>query len=166
MPLQPQHLLLYSAQTWLGYAIAAEYYGDEHYAWCTPYFNGRTKQTLAPGANPPSSTPDKIAKSLREDIALGDLHSAKIEANRVGLRRGAQVKLRASVISPAQSREIGTIIDGSSLGDFRPLVFVIPVATAKELVEDVPVQDKAHPFSEEYIIKNLPRHAFDVIEVP
>lgn len=166
VPLQPHHLLLYSTQTWLAYAIAAKYYGDEHYVWCTPYFNGTTKQTLAPGANPPSSTPDNIAKSLREDIALGDLHSAKIDANRTGLRRGAQVMLQAGVITFQQSVDIGTVIDASRLADFRPLVFVIPVTGVDGLVEDVPVQDKAHPLSEEYIIRNLPRQAFDVIEIP
>ena len=74
--------------------------------------------------------------------------------------------LKAGVITSQQSADIGMVIDASRLADFRPLVFVIPVTGVDGLVEDVPVQDKAHPLSEEYIIRNLPRQAFDVIEIP
>ena len=165
MPPQPHHLLLYSTQTWLAYAIAARFYGDEHYVWCTPYFNGGTHHRPEPTAHPPSSTPDDIARAFRDDISNGDLHSTKIDGNRAGLRRGAQAKHQAGIIDADQLRDIGTVIDRSGLKDFRPLVFVIPMTSAHKLVEDVAVADKAHPLSEEYIIHALPRSAFDIIDV-
>jgi hypothetical protein len=165
MPLQPHHLLLYSTQTWLAYAIAARFYGDKHYVWCTPYFNGGTQHRPEPTAYPPSSTPDDIARALRDDIGNGDQHSTKIDGNRTGLRRGAQAKHQAGIIDADQLRDIGTVIDRSVLKDFRPLVFVIPVTAAHGLVEDVAIADKAHPLSEEYIIHALPRSAFDIIDV-
>jgi hypothetical protein len=159
------HLVLYSAQTWLSFAIASKYFGDVHYAWCTPYFNGTPAYTLAPGGNPPSSAPGQIAKALRNDVDGGDLHSAKIDENRAGLRRGAQAKLQSGVITEAVFRDIGTIIDAAPLDYFRPLVYVIPISGVRELLEDVPVEDKANLLSEEYRISELPRAAFDIIEV-
>jgi hypothetical protein len=159
------HLVLYSAQTWLSFAVASKYFDDVHYAWCTPYFNGTPAYALAPGANPPSSTPGEIAKALKQDVAGGDLHSAKIEENRAGLRRGAQAKLDAGVITDPAFREIGTIIEAATLEYFRPLVYVIPISGVDSLIEDVPIEDKANLLSEEYRISELPRAAFDIIEV-
>jgi hypothetical protein len=82
MAVASHHRVLYSAQTWLSFVIANKYFRDLHYVWCTPYFNGTPPYALAPGANPPSSTPGEIAKALRSDINSGDRHSAKIDANK------------------------------------------------------------------------------------
>jgi hypothetical protein len=157
--------VLYSAQTWLAFAIATKYFRDLHYAWCTPYFNGGAPSTLMPGANPPSSTPNDIARTLKEDIARGDGHSAKIDENRSGLRRGARAKHTKGIITDQEFKDIGSIIEAASFNDFRPLIYVIPVERVKTLVIDPPLADKANPFSEEYLIVELPRSSFDVFEV-
>jgi hypothetical protein len=69
------------------------------------------------------------------------------------------------VITEQAFRDIGTIIDAAPLPEYRPLIYVIPLSGARSLLEDVPIEDKAHPLSEEYIIRELPREAFDIIEV-
>jgi hypothetical protein len=69
------------------------------------------------------------------------------------------------VITEEDFREIGMILKGALLNDFRPLIYVIPIDGITSLVENVPIEDKAHPLSEEYIITELPRAAFDIIEV-
>jgi len=46
---------------------------------------------------------------------------------------------------------------------WRPLVYVIPVADVSGRIETVPM-DKCAGFSEEYIIKDLKRSEFDIIE--
>ncbi len=57
------------------------------------------------------------------------------------------------------------ILARASINDFRPLIYVIPIDGIASLVNDVPIEDKAHPLAEEYIITELPRTAFDIIEV-
>lgn len=156
-------LLLYSANTWLAYMIAERYYGGEHYVWCTPYFDSRQ---LSPHATavPPTSSPAEIYQSLYQEVARGDRHSSKIKENRIGILRGATVKKDQGVISEKQSLDIGAILDRAETRDFRPLIYVMPYVTVANRLAEVPIADRAHPLSVEYVIDRLPRGDFDVIE--
>lgn len=157
------HLLLYSTNTWLAYKISKEYYGDFHYVWCSPYFSARSVPAYD-YTNPPSSSPSEIYDVLFADTKRGDLHSARIEANRIGLLHGANKKAAAGIIDGKKKREIYSIVKQAETLNFRPLLYIIPSALVLDMAKEVPVNKRAHPFSVEFIIENLPRSHFDIVE--
>ena len=156
-------IVLYSTNSWLAYIIAEQYYGGFHYIWCTPHFD----PSAVPSINytvPPSSSPAEIYRGLREDVKRGDRHSPKIAANKAGILRGMEYKVAAGEITTEQASEIASIVDAAEIQDFRPLIFVVPFSLAHELLRKVPVSQRAHPLSTEFIIDRLPRNRFDVID--
>lgn len=157
------YLLLYSTNTWLAYKISKEYYGDVHYTWCSPYFSAKSVPAYD-YTNPPSSSPGEIYDMLFADTKRGDLHSARIEANRVGLLHGANKKAAAGVITSRQKKEIYSIVKQAETLNFRPLLYIIPSALVVDMAKEVPVNRRAHPFSVEFVVENLPRSHFDIIE--
>jgi hypothetical protein len=130
--------------------------------WCTPHFD--SKSTPAHDYTvPPTSSPSEIYHSLYEEVMRGDRHSTKIENNRKAIREGAIHKRDSGVITEQQEKEIREVVEEAELQDFKPLLYVIPFHLVTGLVEDVPVRDRAHPLSVEYIIRELPRYLFDII---
>jgi hypothetical protein len=160
MPDEP--ILLYSTSTWLAYAVAEQYYGGEHYVWCTPHFDSSSVASLN-YAVPPSSSPIEIYRGLRKDVEQGDRHSAKIAANKAGILKGMEVKRSAGRITSEAAIEIASIVETAEIRDFRPLLFVIPFHLAADRIRPVPIGQKAHPLSIEFIIESLPRCFFDAI---
>ncbi|HLL72981.1 MAG TPA: hypothetical protein VK363_16180 [Pyrinomonadaceae bacterium] len=158
-----KHLLLYSTNTWLAFMISKEYYNDVHYVWCSPFFSSKAIPAYD-YTNPPSSSPSDIYDNFYADSNSGDLHSARIKGNRVGIIRGANKKARAGIISEQQKREIYSIVKQSESLNFRPLLYVIPFALVEDIAKIVPLDQRASAFSVEYIIENLPRSCFDVLE--
>jgi hypothetical protein len=156
-------LVLYSTNTWLAYKIAEVYYNQVHYVWCASTFI----EDSVPAHDytlPPSSSPGKIYNDLLEDVQRTDHHSAKIAANKIGLLRGANLKVQERVITRKQKSDTYAIVDQAQLRDFRPLVYVIPWQAVRNLVQEVPVRERAHPLSNEYLVERLPRRCFDIIE--
>ena len=159
----PDPILLYSTASSLAYRIAKRYYGDIHYAWCSPIFDGRTTAHLALTV-PPTSSPCEIYFSLQQEITRGDRHSAKLIDIRSGITRGAQAKLKEKVITKAEEQEIIEAVNLAAPNEFSPLLFVIPYAKVKRLIQTVPVAKRAHPLSLECLIPRLPGKSFDVLE--
>lgn len=157
-------LLLYSATTWLAYAIAERYYAGEHYVWCAPVFDPRMQCTVD-RVLPPTSSPCEIYRNLYEETKRGDRHSSKIEENRVGILRGASIKKICGIITDDQEREIVSIVNAAETREFRPLLYVIPFHAVSSLAQEVPIKDRAHPMSTEFLIERLPRKYFDVLEI-
>ena len=155
--------ILYSTNTWLAYMIAQKYYNGEHYVWCTPIFDPR-RSGDRDSAVPPTSSPFEVYCSLAEEVARRDRHSRKVEENRAGVLRGANAKRRSGVIDEEQERDIVSIVNQAQLADFRPLMYIIPYSVVIDRMREPPLEDKAHPLSAEYIIDQLPREFFDVIE--
>jgi hypothetical protein len=154
-------LVLYSTNTSLAYNISRDYYGDRHFVWCTPYFDG------APAHGPrytvpPSSSPAQIYSTYVRDIDSRDGHSDKIKGNRLGLLHGAKLMRDTGVISAAKFREIAEIVRLAEFADFKPLIYVIPYAVVKRTVKAVRPAMRAHPLSAEFIIKSLPGSRFDI----
>jgi hypothetical protein len=161
----PAPLALYSTATWLGFSINQRYYGGVHYVWCTPHFDPRSPFLGIASAVPPTSSPRAIYESLFAEVEAGDRHSAKIAQNRLGIQRGADVQFRSGTITEGARDEIIAIVEAAEVRDFRPLLLVIPFPLVAAAVKQVPIKDRAHPLSEEYILERLPRDTFDVLEV-
>jgi hypothetical protein len=99
-------------------------------------------------------------------VRRADRHSAAIAQNRAGILRGAQSRRQQGAISEIEEGEIGAAVQAAGTLDFRPLLFIIPYKGLRGLVRDVPVDERAHPLSREYVIESLPRASFDIIEFP
>jgi hypothetical protein len=156
--------LLYSTATWLSFTIAQRYYDDVHYVWCSPIFDGRAGR-IGDVTVAPTSSPCEIYFGLQQEAKRADKHSQKMIENRTGILRGAGVKLAAGVITKSQSDEISAIVAAAQPCDFKPVLLIIPYAKVKKLLQEVPVPMRAHPLSVEFIIPELPRKLFDVIEL-
>ena len=145
--------------------IAKHYYDDLHFVWCSP-FSGSPTQSAFDRVEPPSSSPLRIYRSLHDDVTALDLHSDKIRQNRSGLIRGASAKRQAGVIDETTERAIVAVIERAEVGFFQPWLYVIPYATVAGLAKPVPVEQRAHPFSQEYLVEKLPRACFDIVVLP
>jgi hypothetical protein len=156
-------LLLYSAQTWLAYSIAEQFYGGTHFAWCSPVYDAATAGRHV--NIPPTSSPAEIYRNLQDEVRRGERHSLVIEKNRAGIRKGAQARLREGMISEAAKREIEAITKNAETLDFRPVLFVMPFERVKDDARVVPVRNRAHPMSVEYIVERLSGTCFDMLEL-
>jgi hypothetical protein len=94
-----------------------------------------------------------------------DRHSALIAQNKAGLLRGADAKRKAGIITPAEKRDIIDMVNLADLDLFQPLIFVIPCTPAiRKVAQVVPHTGRANPLYEEYVISELSREDFDVID--
>ena len=159
----PDPLVLYSANTQLAYRINEHFYQQIHFVWCNPFFSATAPRSIDVQM-PPSSTPCDICRNYLEDIARGDRNSRSLQANRIGLKQGMDLKLADGVITEEQYWELEEIVSKVSLDEFRPLLYVIPFEGVRNLVRPAPRHQRAHPFSPEYMIDRLPRSRFDVID--
>lgn len=154
-------LVLYSATTKLAYWIAQKYYGETHYVWCAP-----KRDTDRFGfTNPPSSEPVSIYWTYKRDVDSGDGHSAIVEGNRRGIIRGATIKEQSGVIDQSTRELIEQMVKSAGLGDFSPLLLVIPYSAVESSVRPADIPNRARATSDEYIIESLPRNCFDVLEL-
>lgn len=156
-------LLLYSTSSWLAYAIAERFYDGIHFAWCSPVYDGAK---AASHINiPPTSSPAELYRALKEEVRRGERHSELIKRNRSGIMTGADVKLRAGVITKSRWDEIKKIVDTSHPREFRPVLLVMPYNRVQPLAVEASVQERAHPMSIEYRVEQLPRDCFDMLEL-
>lgn len=77
---------------------------------------------------------------------------------------GVKEMKEAGLITKHEVKDITKIVKHAEIFDFRPLVYVIPYHLVDKLVEEVSVEERAHPLAVEYVIKQLPRKLFDIIE--
>ena len=157
----PDPLVLYSTVTKLAYALGQRYYGQNHYVWCSPAREIDRFSFL----NPPSSDPIAIYWELHHDIAKGDEHSARIGDNRRGLVRGASVRESQGRIDGKTRELIEAVVARAPLHDFKPLLLVIPFGRVGSIVKPADVAERARATSDEYIVEELPRDCFDVLEL-
>lgn len=156
----PQPLVLYSTISRLAYHIAERYYGGLHFVWCAP-------ASVDPFAakNPPSSDPLKLYWRLMQDVAANDAHSAAMAQNKAGLKNGANIKAASGVVTADQRDLIVKTVDLATMTDFAPLFLVIPFAGVAAIATPAPIDQRANPTSEEYVIEELPRDRFDVLQI-
>jgi hypothetical protein len=99
------------------------------------------------------------------EVDREDRHSSKVIDCRSGIIRGAQAKKKEGIIDADTESDILRAVELCGTREFRPLLFVIPFAKVKKLIEKVPVPARAHPLSSECLIPLLPGRCFDVIEL-
>ncbi len=157
-------IMLYSVNAWLAYIIQQIYYNEVHYVWTTDHLD--PKSPWYEGITPVSSCPRQIYRTLEESVRSGDRHCSKIQTIEVGILKGAAHKREVGIISKEQEKEIATIVDAAQISDFRPLLYLIPFfPEVARIARKVPVKDRAHPLSVEYVIDLLPRHCFHITEL-
>ena len=160
----PDTLFLFSTNSWLSFVIGEEYYGSVHYVWTSPIFDTSMSPKLR-RVTPPTSTPKDIYLSLLEEVTRGDRHSLKIAKLREGIVRGAEIRHGNGLISDKSLTEIRQVVGLAESRDFRPLLYVISYPKVQHLVRDVPVGDRAHPLSQEYVIEELPESSFEALDL-
>ncbi len=157
--------LLYATYTDMKFRIQRDYRGDVHYVWCSEHFDSQTLGKYDPGAKmAPSSDPAAIYRRLAEDVEVGDLHSAKIVSQRTTLEKLAIDWAASGEISDDEKQEIIYLVNHAQITEWRPLLFLIPRHLVKDRLELVPIDRRASP-EKEYIIRDLKRSEFEIIEL-
>jgi hypothetical protein len=157
-------LLLFSTTTFLKFRIQQDFRG-EHFAWCSPTFSAETlnKYSLGSGT-PPSSDPASIYRDLCDAVRRTDEHNPKINDHIKTLLALAVEWHNGGLITAAKRDDITMIVTKVPFSQWRPLIFVIPYAGVTGRVEEVP-RDKRASMEPEYIIRDLRRHEFEIVEL-
>ncbi|MCX5890870.1 MAG: hypothetical protein NTY36_15700 [Deltaproteobacteria bacterium] len=155
---------LYSTNVYLKLIIQERFYGDLHYAWCSENFDcttiGRyTHRSMVA----PSSNPADIFKDLQQAVRRLDQHNGKILEQKTSIKSLAIKHNGEGTISDKDKDEIIYLVDNSPFENWRPLLYIIPYAPIVGRLEEVPIHLRAS-LGMEYIIKDLTRNEFDIIE--
>lgn len=156
--------VLYSTNVYLKLVIQAQFQGDLHYVWCSEYFDSRVASPYSlAGRIAPSSDPAAIYRRLKEEVEGADRHSYKIAEQKNSLKARAVEWAGDSKITDDQRDEIIYMVDNAVFQDWRPLIYVVPRAPIESRLQLVPMAKRAS-FGNEFIIPDLARTEFDIIE--
>jgi hypothetical protein len=153
--------VVYSASTLLSYRICEFYYNGIHYVWCAP--NNNADKIIRD--NPASSDPLEIYWLYRKAVKTGDEHSFQINSNRRGIARGAIAREEQGVIDRKTRERIVAIANSAPVQEFDPLLYVIPYYLVQDIIREVDLDQAARVTSLEFVIENLPRKFFDVLQL-
>ena len=107
----------YSTQSFLSWCLGHYFYGAKHWVWAAhPFFPYRE-------GNPKSSNPYLVYGDLYQPWKDGDNFDKFVAQNRVNLRRGVAVKIKAGAISPVLGRKLQRICDKVDILFFYPVVY-------------------------------------------
>ena len=99
--------LLYATVTLMKSRIQRDYRNDIHYVWCSEHFDSTKLSIYAPGSRTVRrADPITVYRELAEDVATGDLHSAKIASQRASLKKLAIEWAAGDEITKDQKEEI------------------------------------------------------------
>jgi hypothetical protein len=156
--------VIYSTNPFLKFQINEKYI-KTHYVWCSEHCDSTAVGAYTSGAlTPPSSNPAEIFRSLRDDVRRGDTHSAKINQQKASLAALAVDWDRDGMITSTQRDEIIFMVEHAIFEHWRPLLYVIAVEPVKSRMKLVHISKRAG-LGEEYIIEDLKRSEFDLIEL-
>jgi len=158
--------VLYSTNCYLKLYLQEKYAGDIHHVWCSEVFDPtKSAGYSASFGVAPSSSPAGIYRRLREDVMAEDKHSPKIIEQRTAFEARAVEWHKAGKINDADKEDIIYLVKNFTFGSFRPLIYVIPRAAVDWRLKPVAAAARA-AIGPEYILADLKRSEFDVIEVP
>lgn len=156
--------VLYSTNTFLKFHIQQRFRNDVHWVWCSEIFDSSKAAPLSPNSLvAPSSSPADIYRELQRDVERRDGHSGKISAQRASLQALAIEWEARGEISSQDMQEIIFMVTTASFDLWRPLLYVIPAPTPASRLQLVPIEKRAS-FGKEYIISDLKRAEFDLLE--
>jgi hypothetical protein len=156
--------VLYSTNTFLKFHIQQRFRNDVHWVWCSEIFDSTKAAPLSANSLiAPSSSPADIYRELRRDVERRDSHSAKISAQRASLQALAIEWEARAEISSQDMQEIIYMATTASFDLWRPLLYVIPAPNPASRLQLVPIEKRAG-FGKEYIISDLKRTEFDLLE--
>jgi hypothetical protein len=158
--------LLYSTNVFLKFQIQERYCKGIHHVWCSENCDSKTLSVYSAGALVgPSSNPADIYRELKRDVDGKDKHSAKIGAQKATLAGLAVTWEAAGEISALEKDEILYLVDTVDFSYWRPLLYVIPrTATIEARLQPVDIAKRAG-FGNEFIIEDLKRDEFDIVEL-
>jgi hypothetical protein len=156
--------VLYSTNVSLKFLIQETYRKQIHYVWCSEIFDSRSaaRYTLASHV-PASSNPHDIYRELKRDVESRDRHSAKITAQKASLTKLAVQWEAVGELTHVEMQDIVYNIEHADFHVWRPLLYVIPRSLVEARLKLVPA-DRRAGFGPEYIVEDLQRAEFDVIE--
>ncbi|UNC15609.1 hypothetical protein FE249_15970 [Acidiphilium multivorum] len=159
--------ILYSVNPWISVDITERYRGKKFFCWVSEFFDATSAATSsAASLIAPSSSPQRIYRTLQEDCNHEDRHSALIKGYKKTFRRLAREWLSDGSLNRDQHDEIVASITGNSWRIWRPVLYVIPThcvhGTAR--LRSVPNTSRA-AYGPEMQIKDLERTEFDIIEL-
>ena len=157
--------LLYSTNVFLKLLIQQQFRGDVHYVWCSESFDSTTLPRYSVGSLvAPSSDPANIYRELNEAVRRSDRHCHKIIEQKLSLTKLAVDWEAAGEIRTDERDEIVYRVDNATFAEWRPLIYIIPRALVQPRIQVVPAARRAS-LGPEYIIPDLQRSEFDVIEL-
>jgi hypothetical protein len=157
-------LLLYSTNVFLKFLIQQRFRNDTHYVWCSETFDVTTQPRYSlTSLVAPSSDPAEIYRQLKVDIRSNDRHSPKISAQKASLTSLAIIWEQAGQISVDDKDEIIYMVANASFDNWRPLLYVIPRSPVESRLKVVPIHKRAS-YGAEYILEDLKREEFDILE--
>lgn len=157
--------LLYSTNVFLKLLVQERFRGNVHYAWCSESFDSSTLSRYSLSSQvAPSSNPADIYRELKLAVQKKDQHSYKINEQKLSLKNLAVTWEAAGEISSDDKEEIVYRVDNAAFDDWRPLIYIIPRALVPPRIQTVP-PDRRASFGPEYIIADLQRSEFDIIEI-
>lgn len=157
--------LLYSTNVFLKLLIQERYRGDVHYVWCSEHFDSQSLPRYSLSAQvAPSSNPADIYRDLKSAVQRRDQHSYKINEQKLSLKNLALRWETTGEISADDKEEIVYRCDNAGFEDWRPLIYIVPRVAVESRLKLVP-PDKRASFGPEFIISDLARNEFDIIEL-
>jgi len=136
-----------------------------NYVWCSECFDASSASKYTPASLiAPSSSPAEIYRELKRDVDGNDRHSAKITAQKATFTSLAVQWESAGEITPSQRDDIIYMLENAPFSHWRPLLFVIPRMVVAPRLKIVPYNKRAS-YGPEYIVEDLQRHEFDIIEL-
>lgn len=154
--------VLFSTNTYLGLYIAKKFYRDKHYLWFAASFNDPRQ--------PKTSDPLCRCQMMLKTVATKDTHDEFMRGIREGMEYGVQVKLKEGCITEDTSLKIRKLIDASReeerIRDWcMPVILVTTWGRIKEYEQELTADKKASSTSVEILCNNVPREAFDLINL-
>ncbi len=148
------------------FLINERYRGNVHRVWCSESFDSKTLGTYASGSLvPPSSNPKDIYEDLKKAVDNTDTHNTKIKQQISGLAALAVTWETTGEITTIQKDDIVYMVNETSYFKYwRPVLYVIPRTLVEPRLKPVPLALCAS-LGQEYIIEDLHRNEFDLIEL-
>jgi hypothetical protein len=148
--------LLYSTQTRLANRISQRYFNSVFHVHCC--------ETFSPANNPRSSNPASLYQDFRRIVEDDDRGDPKMADIKRKLKEVALTKFAAGELTSTEYDSLTWEVNRAETRDFIPMLYLIVRSELKKKqLAPVPINARANPNSEEFIIASLKESQFEVI---